>query len=49
MLVWPDFGSKVGQISSNGTNPGLFQVRFQYILANQAKIKNALKSDMNKP
>ena len=25
------FGPKVGQIDTNGTNPGLFQIRFQYI------------------
>ena len=29
------FGSKLGHISSNGINSGLFPIRFQYILATQ--------------
>ena len=27
------FEFKVGQIARNGTNPGLFQIRLQYVLA----------------
>ena len=30
------FGPKVGQVGPNGTNPVLFQIRFQYILAHCA-------------
>ena len=33
------FGSKVGQIASNGINLGLFQIRFKYVL-------NVLKCDL---
>ena len=40
------FGSKVGQISPNGTNPGLFQIRFQYII--KLIEPNVLKSDLKK-
>ena len=32
------FGSKLGHISSNGINSGLFPIRFQYILARRAKM-----------
>ena len=31
-------GYKVGQISPKWANPGLFQIRFQYILAQGAKM-----------
>ena len=32
------FGSKVGRIVPNGTNPVLFQIRFQYILTQWSKM-----------
>ena len=39
----PDWGPKWARLTPNGTNPGLFQIRFQYILA------RVLKSDLKKP
>ena len=30
---WPDLDSKWVKLAPNGTNPGLIQIRFQYILA----------------
>ena len=35
---WPDFDPKWVRLAPNGTNPGLFQIRFQYILARRAKM-----------
>ena len=37
-----DLGTKRVRLSPHGTNPGLFNIRFQYIL------QNVLKSDLKK-
>ena len=34
----PDLDAKLFRLAPNGTNPGLFQIRFQYILARGAKM-----------
>ena len=40
-----DLGQKWARVVQNGTNLGLFQIRFQYILAQR---QNVLKSDLKK-
>ena len=42
---WPDLDPKLVRLDPNGTNSGLFQIRFQYILAVR---QNVLKSDLKK-
>ena len=32
-MIYTRFVLKVGQMDQNGTNPGLFQTRYQYILS----------------
>ena len=39
------FGPKIVRLAPDGTNPGLFQITFQYILAQR---QNVLKSDLKK-
>ena len=48
-LIHPGMSGLVQEcvgLALDGTNPGLFQIRFQYILAHQSK--NVLKSDLKK-
>ena len=35
-----DSGQKLVRLSQNGTNPGLFQIRFQYILLSESDLKS---------
>ena len=36
-IGWPDLGPKWVRLTPNGTNPGLCQIKFQYILAKSDK------------
>ena len=39
---WPDLGPKWVRLGPNGTNPGFFQIRFQYILAQCQNVQNLM-------